>query len=149
MSHLQKCAFSLVRFGLNKELLTSKNLCWKSTELSLLAHTQKIKSWHWANFSSVFANNELNKWALPSDVLHEGEREAKGNIVFLQPIPSIPSTRITVWFLLLLVRLCFPQMDRAALTLMKKERSCFFPSAPASLFLTCCLLAAPCSGCAV
>lgn len=108
-----------------------------------------MKSWHWANFSSVFAVNELNKWALPSDVLHEGEREAKGNIVFLQPIPSIPSTWITVWFLLLLVRLCFHQMDRAVLTLMKKERSWFFPSASASLFLTSCLLAAPCSGCIV
>lgn len=110
---------------------------------SLLAGTQKIKSWHSAS-SSMLANNELNKWVLLSNVLGEGGTQRKHSV---SPNAATPSTWTTVQFLLLFVGLWFQQMDRAVLTPHEKQEVLLFsPLLPHALFLASCLLAAPCSG---
>lgn len=113
---------------------------------SLLAGTQKIKSWH-SESSSMLANNELNKWALLSNVLGEGGTQRKHSV---SPNAATLSTWTTVQFLLLFVGLWFQQMDRAVLIPHEKQRGpAFLPfAAPRSvpgLLPACCSLLWLCS----
>lgn len=139
-SHLQNVLFSPVSFGLNKEDLTSKNVCWRSFQLSLLVSTQKILALGKLFFCAPKQWIKQNLHCQATCYSRRKERQKK-QCFSNQPLLYQAHGLLTVQLLLLFVRL--HHTDWAALTSMKKEASCLpSPLLPHSLFLASCLFAA-------